>query len=208
MNKKTLLLIVCSAVVLLAVMILFAASQGASEDPGNTEQLPEQTLATTEQSKETNPVEVFVAGGFTATASQFYQQFCGTLPEGYFLAETLEESPDNGLQLRVLDAAKADTGMAVSMDTQDPDGKFSSLMLVAEENCDNGDFAVLLDWYITTFLTGMDEGQRTAICAEFQNHFANRTVDSKVYATDVQTAVMARLDLEESCRYYVIIVVH
>ena len=199
MKKKLIL----GFIIALVVVFLVAMFVKLGEGEGNADP----TQPATEASKpmaEQGPV--MENGVFTFTAAGFADRFSGTLPEGYTISTEAEKSAENNdkLLFRIKNSAGEDTKLALLLNVLEPEEPFSQLALVTDAGCKDEDFAVLLRWYVSGFMTGLSETEAEEVYSAFWQRYSQQNTEQTTFAHQEHTAVMMRMGE----KYYVLLAVH
>lgn len=199
MKKKLIagFVILLAAVFLVAMLVKLGEGEG---DADLTQPSAEGTKPITEQGP------VMENGAFTFTAAGFADRFSGTLPEGYTISTPAEKSAENNdkLLFRLHNSAGEDTGIALLLNALEPEETFGQLALVADAQCKGEDFAALLRWYVSGFMTGLTETEAEEVYNAFCQMYSQKKGEQKTFAHQEHTAVM----LQSGELYYVLLTVH
>ena len=175
----------------------------------------ESTLSGVQTEPATTPTEskkisVLANGRFTFTAADFTDLLGESLPAGYTFAGFPEANPDrhNKFQVAILNSDGEDTGIAILMNVKDPLESFSKIALTAGAQGDAETFSVLLDWFVSTFLSGLSAKENDAWQTECLDMFRNGE-DGFSNVTTKEAVGMMILEEEVIGRqYYIVIAVN
>lgn len=214
MKKKRILLVVVVLAILAVLCIALLSKSETQKEKGETStQSTEQTVCTAEtqtaesQSSHSQMAAVYEDGMFTFNASQFRERFVDTLPQGYALAKVIaaNSSRNHKMQIDILDASGTLTGMGILLDVKESDFPLRQMALVIKEDAYEEDVAVMLNWYLSTFLDEFDRERQTLIHEDYLDMFCSRFEDYRLYSAD-PLAVMMSYSTEDSGKYYYVVI--
>lgn len=206
MKKKSILVIAVVILLLLVFCVMFFSKSDKS-NPETEETLPPQTMQPTVQPTEATVLEIIEEGRFAFTASQFWDRFNNTLPEGYTFTDVTvgNDVRGNKLQLNVLFSDGEDTGIAVLMDVKEHNETFHQMALTIKVGEFEEDAVAMIRWFVSTFFVDFDETERENIIQDYLDMYQSGDDDYRLYAEDTQV-VMMQYGKEGTEAYYYVMV--
>ena len=204
MNKKK-LLILAAAALLFVLVVCCAVLFSGGNDPEAAADGTDAAILETTPAPAADPV--YAKGLFLFTASQFRERFADTLPAGFILADSVASNAARAekLQIDILTAAGDPTGMAILFDVWEPEVSFSKMALTVNAEEDPEDFAVLAEWYISSFMTGLTAGEQSAAHGTFTRMFNEQGAEYELVTADAHVAMMMPNPEDSGTYYYLMI---
>jgi hypothetical protein len=204
MNKKRVIILIFVALLFTLVGYGIGSINRNEEAPASAETQAQNAEPETQSSK-SEQIPVLKKGQFAFTAGEFSELFSDTLPDGYSLAASAAANPSrhSKLQVAVLNSTGEDTGIAVLMNVKDPSESFSKIALTAGADGDADEFAILVDWFVSTFMPSLSTKENAAWQAECLNMFRNGEDSFSDVATKEAVGMMI-LEAEDIGRQYYI----
>jgi hypothetical protein len=204
-NKKKLLALAIAALLFVLAVCCAVLFFGSDEPEAATDATEATGAETAAAASDADPI--FANSLFTFTASQFRERFADTLPDGFILADSVFPNPSRAdkLQIDILTSAGERTGIAILFDIWEQEECFGKMALTVGADNDSDDFAILAEWYISTFLTGLTAGEQRAAHNTFTKMFNSKGDEYELVPADAHVAMMMPYEEDSGTQYYLMI---
>ena len=206
LNKKSIILI---GTILIGWLVFCLISFSKNLKSGEVTNGNVETTVTEQVADDTeiHATQLYEDDTFTFTANQIQERFMDTLPENYKFAHNISTNSlqKDSLQIEILKGAGEFTGVTLLLDTKEDNIAFDQLALIINEGAKREDVAIIMRWYISTFLDSFDIENQNAIIEAYLDSYYNASKEIVMYSSEKQITLICSKENNAKNIYYVMI---